>query len=986
MSKNISRPQASAVLLMWVALLGMALSAPALAQSQSAKADAAATAAKPAELEEIIVTGLRASLEKSLDVKKNAGVVLDSINATELGRFPDADVADSLAHLPGISISRTTGGEGQKINIRGLNKDYNIVTLNNRTLASDDDGRDLAFDVLPSEVLSAADVLKSPEASALEGAIGGTVNLRTASPFDSPGLHVGAHVEGDYNAMTKLYGSKYSAFVSNTMADRTLGFLVGAVVSNNKLRSDSLSYNTQATADAVSYPYTGLPQSVLPCCIAFGSIYDTKKRDALSGNLEWRPTDTFTLVADALWTRLRDPQQGYNHAYYFPTDSVGTGWSNPVIVNGLVTGVTVNNFQPEIVNNTIDRNVDTSLYGLKGTWKPNSQWTLGLDVYRSTANRPEGGTDTFVTAGLVTDQTIAPDTLILTDLPHSLPSFNILVPPSQLGLAACPGNTASTTNPGQCSYAALLNSGALNDNKYWSTHYDALSGTSVHDAVRSAAFDGSYEANVGVLTRVKFGIGDTQREKSKIDISNDWTNGSGQYGALYLTAGGAIQPSPYSFGSQGFNVISMLQPPNFMQGAGGLFATTLPQLNVQQLLAFMKSLDGKPNPQFCLALPCSPDQLFNFANTLPKPNPANSYDVTEKTSTFYVETQLAGNNWSGNIGVRVVRTATSATYAQTIPVSLWTNNPNASTVTYTLQYSGGATVTTHNAYTLALPSANLAYWLIPERLQLRAALAETLRRPNLNELAPNSTNNAINGQPSLYYTGTAGLKPVKASQFDLSLEWYYQPHSALTLGLYGKKIRDDIFTLYTPGVDLGTIKYDGGPPGTVPGVPFLWNITAPTNNPDTGSLSGVELTWQHMLDNGFGIHFQYTHTRSGAINSAPPVTVSVTLIYDKGPLSADINWDHTASYDVASGESTEVPGWPAIADSFSWLTASAHYKFGRGFEAYVEGKNLTNEISRSYLNGNPLLPWSSGNQSNSAVGNGYASYGRSFVVGLAYRL
>ena len=70
-------------------------------------------------LQEVVVTGMRANLEKSLDIKKDAPVVLDSINSTELGRFPDDDVADSLEHLPGITIERTTGGEGQKINVRG---------------------------------------------------------------------------------------------------------------------------------------------------------------------------------------------------------------------------------------------------------------------------------------------------------------------------------------------------------------------------------------------------------------------------------------------------------------------------------------------------------------------------------------------------------------------------------------------------------------------------------------------------------------------------------------------------------------------------------------------------------------------------------------------------------------------------------------------------------------------------------------------------
>src|SRR6185437_13834483 len=170
------------------------------------------------ELQEIVVTGLRASLEKSLDIKRNAPVVLDSINAEELGRFPDSDVADSMQHLPGITITRTTGGEGQKVSVRGFGPQYNIVTLNNRILATDDDARDLAFDVLPSEVISAADVLKSTQASALEGSIGGTVNLRTASPFDNPpGWHGGAHVEGNYNDMSKLYGKKLSAFIGNTM-------------------------------------------------------------------------------------------------------------------------------------------------------------------------------------------------------------------------------------------------------------------------------------------------------------------------------------------------------------------------------------------------------------------------------------------------------------------------------------------------------------------------------------------------------------------------------------------------------------------------------------------------------------------------------------------------------------------------------------------------------------------------------------------------
>ena len=973
-------------------------------------ADAPAPADQPQQLEEVVVTGLRLSLERSLDDKKNSSVVQDSIDAEELGRFPDSDVADSLQHLPGITIDRTTGGEGQKVSVRGFGPQYNIVTLNNRILATDDDARDLAFDVLPSEVISAADVLKSTQASALEGSIGGTVNLRTASPFEKRGFHGGAHVEGNYNDMSEMYGKKFSAFIENTMFDDTLGFLVGGVYSNNKTRTDSLNAYNQSIYGPTSYPFEGgdgaVPVVVTPNSITFGSIFDDKKREALSGSLEWRPNDSFKLIADGLWTKLQDNQQGYNQSYYFPygtyfpngPDQPVPTWSNSTVDNGLITAVTSSAFQPEIVNNTIDRNVVTSLYGLRGSWQATERFKLDFDVYRSTASRPEGGADSFVTAGLVSQDPTAPDILVMQDLPHSLPSLNVLIPPSQLGMSSCPSGTASKTNAAYCSYTALMNSGALNDNKYWSTHYDGLNGFSVHDQVTGFTLDGAFKADVGPLDSILFGAGYNHREKTRVDSSNDWTNGSGQYGLLYNTAGCPVQCAPYTFGGQGFNVISFTSPPHFMQGAGGSYPNVLPRLNVNQLLAFMKSLDGLPNPQFC-GDPTDPTTCtpFNLATTLPQPNPFNSYDVIEKTFSFYTEATFKGDKWSGNVGVRVVHTKTQAQTAQAVPVSLWSADPNASTVTYNVQYSDAQAFSEDASYTFALPSANFSYWLIPDTLQLRAAGGETMARPDLNQLAPNATNSATNGEPILQYTGIAGLKPIKAWNLDLSAEWYYQPHAALTLGLFGKKVTNDIYTGETANVDLGTVKYDGGPPGTVPGVPFLWTVTAPANGAKS-TYTGVELSWQHFLDMGLGAHFQVTRTWSrgydqdgnatGAVNQAPPTTLSTSLIYEKGPFSADVNWDYTSRFTSRCAQCTEVPGWPAITDPFSWVTASAHWRAFAGFEVYVEGRNLTNAIARTYLNGNSLLPWAPGQSvgaSASGVGYGYTAYGRSYVAGVSYR-
>ena len=197
-----------------------------------AEAPAAPVQEQPGAAQEpppvVVVTGARAALARSLELKRNADVIQDSISATELGRFPDDNVADSLTHISGISVSRTRGGEGQYINVRGLGSGYNIVTLNKRILATDGDGRDFAFDVLPSEVISGADVMKSAEAAQMEGSIGGSVNLRSARPMDNPGYHASVRFEGDRNDLSRKNGGKLSGVVSNTFNNNTMGVIVGA--------------------------------------------------------------------------------------------------------------------------------------------------------------------------------------------------------------------------------------------------------------------------------------------------------------------------------------------------------------------------------------------------------------------------------------------------------------------------------------------------------------------------------------------------------------------------------------------------------------------------------------------------------------------------------------------------------------------------------------------------------------------------------------
>jgi TonB-dependent receptor len=957
------------------------LGAPALAQAQAPSEPAApATAATPtspaaatddSKLQTVVVTGYSASLGKSLEIKQDADIVLDSINALELGRFPDADVADSLRHITGVSITRTTGGEGLYVGIRGLGAEYNIVTLNNRIVATDDDGRALAFDILPADVISGADVYKSSQASALEGSIGGTVNMRSARPFDDPGLHAAVRGEGNYNDMSELWGKKASAFISDTNEAGTLGLLLGAVYSDTKTRSDSLNYNTYDPDNPGVWPLSG-PNSqpvVAECCISFGSILDEKKRGALSGTLEWRPNDQVRLAFDGLYTRLNDPQVAYNQAYYpdFNYDANGNPeWSNVKVTNGLITSFTANTFTPELVNQTIDRKVTTSIFGLNGSWQASSNFTLDGDVYRSKANRPEGGNDAFVTAGLESTTPYNQNTINWTNTPSGLPNIAVTLPNGQ-------------------DYAAALASGALNNN-HWTAHYTGLSGNSIHDKVTGATLDGTLKLDYRWLTQLRFGIAQTWRDKSREDYDNDWTGGSSQYD-FYTTPVGA---NPITFGSLGANVVSTTTFPHYMQGAGGIYPTTVGVFNIQSLLAALQSLNGQPN----LYVPGAPN--FDFNASLPQFNAVNSYSVQEDTTAAYTELAFAGGNWSGNTGLRLVHTHTNASTAVNNILSVTIANTANPTDPAIVEYSPPTPTSSSNNYTEVLPSLNLLYRFAPQ-LQLRIGAAETIARPEMFQLAPTRTDDSLNRVYEVDYAGNSALKPIRAYSLDLSLEWYYAPKSALTLALFGKDIKDFITTSVQNNVDLGVKGYFNG--STTP-VAVLYTVYQPING-DKAYVEGLEFGFQHILPSGFGVHGQYTRTWSrsyvagdyaGPLEGVSSNSGSLGVLYEKGPLSVNVNWDYDGN-SIAQTQ-TEVQGWSAYQKSFSWVTAQASYEVLEGLKVYVSGENLSNAIARTYLANRRDAIWASGatggssagsTGTSSAIGQGYSAYGRTYTAGISYR-
>jgi TonB-dependent receptor len=419
-----------------------------------------------------------------------------------------------------------------------------------------------------------------------------------------------------------------------------------------------------------------------------------------------------------------------------------------------------------------------------------------------------------------------------------------------------------------------------------------------------------------------------------------------------------------------------------MQGAGGSFPTSVAVFNIPNLLDALKKLNGQPN----LYVPGAPN--FDFNATLPQFNAVNSYEVRENSSAAYFETVFAGQNWAGNVGVRVVHTRTTASTAVNEIKSVTIANTSNPTDPAFVDYSEPTPTSSTGSYTLPLPSLNFAYHLRPD-LQLRFGASETMTRPELNQLAPTRTDNSLNRVYQITYSGNANLKPIRAYSADFSIEWYYQPKSALTLAIFRKDIRDFITTGTMNNVDLGVQGYFNG--STVP-VPVPYTIFQPING-DKGYVSGLEFGFQHILPSGFGVHGQYTRTWSkayvggqyvGQLEGVSANSASVGVLYETGPISANVNWD----YDGASVAQTftEVQGLSAYQNSFSWVTAQLSYEMLRGFKIYVEGKNLANAIARTYLGNRADAVWSAGNTgTSSSVGQGYSAYGRTYTLGLSYR-
>jgi TonB-dependent receptor len=871
-----------------------------------------------AATESIVVVGTIASYVESLEDKRKSTVVMDSISAEDLGRFPDANVADSLSHVTGIAITRTHGGEGRGVSVRGLGPEYSIVTLNNRILATDDDGRDFAFDVLPSEMISGAEVFKSAEASAIEGSIGGAINLRSDRPLDRPGMHIFATAQGDYNDLSGKTGYKLSSVFSTTFADDTMGLLLGVVASRGDERSDGLAemFFTPELPGEIDANGDGSITSdeqnlIAPCCTSVGTWLQEKARDAFSATFQWRPSSKVGLTVDALVTQLDATARGHFSSNY--VEWTEGRWDDIVIDDHVITSMTVHDLTPELSMITQSRDVDTEQYGANLAWDVTGDLHLVGDIYRSKSERLSGGEDSWVVAGVAGSHTG-----YFSLNPNGLPNIRVVL-------------EDGTTDLSQ-----------LDDESY-APHWAGLEGADIRDQIDGLSLDGKWALDGDFVRDLQFGVALTVREKSREDFNN--------YDHACDYCG-----YPFTFASIGADVVRPGVITNLFPGVGGDFSRTLGAFD---LAAYFAAL--------------------NDPNLEPVFNPINSYEIKEETQAAYAQLNFKANRWFGNLGLRWIDTETTANSAQNYLTSITATGP-AATDGYLVEATDPEATQDRASYSRLLPSLNLGFNLRSD-LILRLSAAEVIARPSLNQLAPTTDIVSVyDGDFRIYVYGDAGLKPIEATQADLSLEYYYSGRSALTGAVFYKDIKNFITTTTErgplPGCEFFAWDPATGAPSTTAG-PCDMLVERPING-DSAEVLGLELGWQHIWENGFGVIANYTYTDStatvggedvGQLEGVPQTMYSLTLVYEKHGWNVQISDVYNGDYTSTTFSSI---GTPETTDAINWITASIAYDFNAHFRLALEGSNLGDEHMTSYLGRRDLV-------------TGYEIWGRSYLLSVDVR-
>src|SRR6187399_360944 len=375
-------------------LLALSIALPVSAQ--------AADPGNPENLEEIVVTGLIGSLQRNLDMKREASGVVDVITAEDIGKFPDSNVAASLQRVPGVSIQRDgPRGEPTGITVRGFGGDFNETLYDGRRISTATGNRSVDFSTVGADFVGALTVMKTPDVTLSSSSIGATLNVAFPKPLDRPGMHFSASAAGSEQEEAGSIQPSAGLLFSDTFAGDTMGILVDAIYSKHE---------TDANRVFVSGWEGGkfAPCQLTPAC-GPGELVDANKTivgwwqqqfgaeqsqvtdERVDGRIafQWRPSDSTLLTIDDNFSRQKIETNTFGFGLWFGINDLrGVALDD----NGTVTDYLQAGTPMDLNGGTENRELRTNQVGLNLKHSVSDNLSFDADVaYAKSELNPSGG-------------------------------------------------------------------------------------------------------------------------------------------------------------------------------------------------------------------------------------------------------------------------------------------------------------------------------------------------------------------------------------------------------------------------------------------------------------------------------------------------------------------------------------------------------------------------------------------------------------------
>jgi iron complex outermembrane receptor protein len=558
-------------------------------------------------IEEVVVTGYRASLQQSLETKREATVVEDVLTAEDVGKFPDKNVAEALQRLPGV-VTQRDFGEGERINLRGTLTTLTKATLNGHSLSTADwfildqqnATRSFNYLMLPADLIGKVEVVKTAQADMEEGGIGGTINVDTRRPLDLASFTAYAQAEAARTELSGKTNPYATALISWKDDDNKFGFLLAGIYQEREIRRDGfeiLGWNTLASIKG-----SGNDQTLIPTLINSALFQQDRIRKGGNFDVQIKPTDQLEINFTGLLS-IFDAENTNQSWLADPQRAIGNGGAinNCVVAAGGCVAGTVSSLNGGTSDfayfyDSFHRLASSTSHNLDLDVKyaPTEQWLVHADL---------GWTD----ATGETNPQYFPEFGAAGTFSYDFRKGIVVTPQANAN-----GTTVNFADPNSFAFDFA------NDDIF--TNYDRET---------YGYLDAEAQLDVGILKSIKFGAKFTNHER---DAAGDFTTYGG-FSAPILKQN--IPTSQWSAGLAPGNFLSGIAVPGSLRQAWIVNAAF-----AQQILSNQELVSGRV------------------------PYPIQGFAIQEKTYGTYVMGNFAGDHWRGNAGVRFAHTQQDTSGAQ----------------------------------------------------------------------------------------------------------------------------------------------------------------------------------------------------------------------------------------------------------------------------------------------------------------------------------